>query len=110
MENATDTGGRKRETVRGTEHAAIQRRLAPYSTGEVDGVEWVLLHTHVAGCAACRAEVEHPAPRTRAAPRRIPPRPRPRPRPAPPRWPVVCGGLAVAALVVTSVTHAACSW
>ncbi|WP_433869769.1 hypothetical protein [Saccharopolyspora sp. CA-218241] len=34
----------------------------------------------------------------------------PRPRPAPPRWPVVCGGLAVAALVVTAVAHAACSW
>lgn len=92
--------------MRATEHDSIRSKLDSYSTGTLDGVDWVLVRTHLAECADCRVELRRPAPWNRALPQRIPPRDTRSARSGKPGWPIVLGTAFVAALVASGVGYA----
>ncbi|QUH04518.1 hypothetical protein HUO13_30420 [Saccharopolyspora erythraea] len=53
------------------EHEDVRGRLAAYSAGMLDGVEWLTVRTHVAECELCRSELARPVVWNRASPQRI---------------------------------------
>jgi predicted anti-sigma-YlaC factor YlaD len=100
-------------TVQTQEHKDIREKLDSYCAGSLDGVAWVKVRTHLAGCDSCRAELTQPMRWSRASPRRIqPPGHRnggessmPRPDHGFPRWSTVVSAASLAALVAFSLGH-----
>lgn len=56
-------------------HADVQTRLDAYRRGTLGDVEWVLVRTHLAECARCRAALARPLVPNRAVPRWVSPPP-----------------------------------
>lgn len=46
----------------GETHRTIREQLGAYALGQLDGDRWHAVHDHLAGCAACRADLEEIAP------------------------------------------------
>lgn len=90
-----------------TDHAEFQDLLPDFESGALADVDWLMMRTHLAECAQCRAELRRPELHNRAAPRLISPGQRSHlPRETAPAWLIALSTTLVAGLVAFAIAYA----